>query len=61
MAVILLDLVCILVLERVLRAAHHATFELLGRLLGLLLAAVSIDLVLDGLAELGVGLSGRGH
>ncbi|MCX4851088.1 MarC family protein [Streptomyces sp. NBC_00893] len=60
-AVILLDLVCILLLERVLRATHHATFELLGRLLGLLLAAVSIDLVLDGLAELGAGLSGRGH
>ncbi|GAA1331227.1 hypothetical protein GCM10009647_071170 [Streptomyces sanglieri] len=60
-AVILLDLVCILLLERVLRATHHATIELLGRLLGLLLAAVSIDLVLDGLAELGVGLSGRGH
>ncbi|WP_329586220.1 MarC family protein [Streptomyces sp. NBC_01005] len=60
-AVILLDLVCILVLERLLRATHHATFELLGRLLGLLLAAVSIDLVLDGLAELGIGLSGRGH
>ncbi|WP_405852252.1 MarC family protein [Streptomyces sp. NBC_01369] len=60
-AVILLDLVCILLLERLLRATHHATFELLGRLLGLLLAAVSIDLVLDGLAELGIGLSGRGH
>ncbi|MCX4391745.1 MarC family protein [Streptomyces sp. NBC_01767] len=60
-AVILLDLVCILLLERVLRATHHATIELLGRLLGLLLAAVSIDLVLDGLAELGVGLSGRDH
>lgn len=60
-AVILLDLIRILVLERVLRATHHATFELPGRLLGLLLAAVSIDLVLDGLVELGVGLSGRGH
>ncbi|MEE1839637.1 MarC family protein [Streptomyces sp. NPDC007076] len=60
-AVILLDLVCILLLERVLRATHHATFELLGRLLGLLLAAVSIDLVLDGLAVLGVRLSEHGH
>ncbi|MFD9717102.1 MarC family protein [Streptomyces sp. NPDC059076] len=54
-AVIVLDLVCILLLERVLRATHHATVELLGRLLGLLLAAVSIDLVLDALEALGVG------
>ncbi|GGV85645.1 hypothetical protein GCM10015535_32610 [Streptomyces gelaticus] len=61
MAVILLDLACILVLERVLRAAHHATFGLRGRLLRPLLAAVGIDLVLDGPVELGVGRSGRGH
>ncbi|MFD9604447.1 MarC family protein [Streptomyces sp. NPDC059970] len=61
LAVIVLDLVCILLLERVLRATHHATVELLGRLLGLLLAAVSIDLVLDGLEELGVEGFVRGH
>ncbi|MFD4943674.1 MarC family protein [Streptomyces sp. NPDC058239] len=61
LAVIVLDLVCILLLERVLRATHHATVELLGRLLGLLLAAVSIDLVLDGLEELGVEGLARGH
>ncbi|AXE82217.1 MarC family protein [Streptomyces atratus] len=61
LAVIVLDLVCILLLERVLRATHHATVELLGRLLGLLLAAVSIDLVLDGLDVLGVEGLARGH
>ncbi|WP_406060350.1 MarC family protein [Streptomyces sp. NBC_01077] len=53
-SVIALDLVCVLLLARVLRRTHHATIELLGRLLGLLLAAVGVDLVLDGLSELGV-------
>lgn len=53
-AVIALDLVCVVLLARLLRGTHHATIELLGRLLGLLLAAVGVDLVLDGLAALGV-------
>ncbi|MER5965157.1 MarC family protein [Streptomyces sp. NPDC002057] len=53
-AVIALDLICVLLLARVLRRTHHATIELLGRLLGLLLAAVGVDLILDGLADLGV-------
>lgn len=53
-AVIALDLVCVVLLARILRGTHHATIELLGRLLGLLLAAVGVDLVLDGLAALGV-------
>ncbi|MBD0709286.1 MULTISPECIES: MarC family protein [unclassified Streptomyces] len=53
-SVIALDLICVLLLTRVLRRTHHATIELLGRLLGLLLAAVGVDLVLDGLAALGV-------
>nr|WP_242483790.1 MarC family protein [Streptomyces sp. NE5-10] len=59
MAVIVLDLVCVLALARVLRRTHHATIELLGRLLGLLLAAVGVDLVLDGLSDLGVPGLGR--
>ncbi|WP_395361726.1 MarC family protein [Streptomyces sp. YH02] len=53
-SVIALDLICVLLLARVLRRTHHATIELLGRLLGLLLAAVGVDLVLDGLSDLGV-------
>ncbi|MEU2658124.1 MarC family protein [Streptomyces sp. NPDC007325] len=53
-AVIALDLVCVLFLASLLRRAHHATIELFGRLLGLLLAAVGVDLFLDGLSELGV-------
>ncbi|MEV8021721.1 MarC family protein [Streptomyces sp. NPDC086554] len=52
--VIAVDLVCVIVLARLLRGTHHATVELFGRLLGLLLAAVGVDLFLDGLYELGV-------
>lgn len=60
-AVIALDVVCVLLLTRLLRRTHHATIELLGRLLGLLLAAVGVDLVLDGLWELGVPGLERAH
>ncbi|MEE1818851.1 MarC family protein [Streptomyces sp. SP18ES09] len=59
-AVIALDLVCVLLLAPILHRTHHTTIELLGRLLGLLLAAVGVDLVLDGLYDLGVtGLENR--
>ncbi|MCZ0980472.1 MarC family protein [Streptomyces diastatochromogenes] len=59
-SVLALDLVCVLLLTRILHRTHHATIELLGRLLGLLLAAVGVDLILDGLYDLGVpGLAGR--
>ncbi|MFJ6868407.1 MarC family protein [Streptomyces termitum] len=57
--VIALDLVCVLVLTRLLSRTHHTTIELLGRLLGLLLAAVGVDLFLDGLSDLGVHILGR--
>ncbi|QEU93017.1 MarC family protein [Streptomyces kanamyceticus] len=59
--VIVVDLLCVVVLARVLRRTHHATIELLGRLLGLLLAAVGVDLVLDGLTSLGVPVDRLGH
>ncbi|GAA3943078.1 hypothetical protein GCM10022244_58570 [Streptomyces gulbargensis] len=52
--VLALDVICVLLLIRLLCRTHHATIELLGRLLGLLLAAVGVDLVLDGLSDLGV-------
>ncbi|MFJ5708856.1 MarC family protein [Streptomyces sp. NPDC093105] len=59
-AVVALDLICVLLLAPILRRTHHATIELLGRLLGLLLAAVGVDLLLDGLSDLGVpGLTKR--
>ncbi|AXI77698.1 MarC family protein [Peterkaempfera bronchialis] len=60
-AVIALDLLCVLLLAQLLRRTHHTTIELLGRLLGLLLAAVGIDLVLDGMQGLGVPLGARDY
>ncbi|MEU5902390.1 MarC family protein [Streptomyces venezuelae] len=59
--VIVIDLLCVVVLARILSRTHHATIELLGRLLGLLLAAVGVDLVLDGLTSLGVPADRAGH
>ncbi|MEU6824037.1 MarC family protein [Streptomyces atriruber] len=59
--VIAIDLLGVVVLARVLQRTHHATIELLGRLLGLLLAAVGVDLVLDGLTSLGVAVARDGH
>ncbi|MFE0174728.1 MarC family protein [Streptomyces sp. NPDC059002] len=59
--VIVLDLLCVVLLAPILRRTHHATIELLGRLLGLLLAAVGVDLVLDGLAALGVPVERLTH
>lgn len=53
-SVIGVDLVCVLLLGPLLHRAHHAVVELMVRLLGLLLAAVGVDLVLDGLFDLGV-------
>ncbi|MFE0105784.1 MarC family protein [Streptomyces sp. NPDC059009] len=53
-SVIALNLVCVLLLGHFLRRTHHTVTELLVRLLGLLLAAVAVDLILDGLYDLGV-------
>ncbi|SEO08937.1 MarC family protein [Actinacidiphila rubida] len=53
-AVIAVDLVCVLVLGVVLERTHHTLIELLARLIGLLLAAVGVDLFLDGLFDLGI-------
>lgn len=53
-AAIAVDLLCVLVLGGLLQRTHHTVIELLARLIGLLLAAVGVDLVLDGLYDLGV-------
>ncbi|WUH89113.1 MarC family protein [Streptomyces sp. NBC_00433] len=53
-SVIAVDLVCVLLLGRLLQKTHTAVVELTARLIGLLLAAVGVDLVLDGLFDLGV-------
>ncbi|MFJ6217423.1 MarC family protein [Streptomyces sp. NPDC092296] len=61
LAVIAVDLLSVLLLARLLRFSEHITIELLARLLGLLLAAVGVDLVLDGLETLGVHLLPRDY
>ncbi|NUS12694.1 MAG: MarC family protein [Streptomyces sp.] len=53
-SVIAVDLACVLLLGPLLQRTHHSVTELLARLIGLLLAAVGVDLVLDGLSALGV-------
>ncbi|SHN00782.1 multiple antibiotic resistance protein [Actinacidiphila paucisporea] len=59
-SVIAVDLVCVLLLGGLLQRTHTAVVELGARLIGLLLAAVGVDLVLDGLFDLGVAtLSAR--
>jgi len=52
--VALLDLVCALVFAPLLRRMHESLLEVLSRLLGILLAAVGVQLFLLGLTTLGV-------
>ncbi|WP_370151360.1 MarC family protein [Streptacidiphilus sp. EB129] len=54
LAVIAIDCVCVLVLARLMKHTHATTLEVLSRLLGLLLAAVGVELVLQGLGDLGL-------
>jgi multiple antibiotic resistance protein len=63
LAVVVIDCVCVLLLAGVMRYVHSATLEVLSRLLGLLLSAVGVELILQGLAVLGVlpGSAGHGH
>ncbi|MEV7212575.1 MarC family protein [Kitasatospora cineracea] len=62
-AVIAVDCVCVLLLAPLLRASRRTLLEVLSRLLGLLLAAVGVEMVLYGLESLGVHLaeSQNGH
>ncbi|MER8184606.1 MarC family protein [Kitasatospora sp. NPDC094015] len=55
-AVVAIDLACVALLAPVLRRTHQTTLEVLSRLLGLLLAAVGVELFLAGLVALGVPL-----
>ncbi|WP_354640075.1 MarC family protein [Kitasatospora camelliae] len=54
LAVIAVDCVCALLLAPLLRITHQTSLEVLARLLGLLLAAVGVELFLAGLASLDV-------
>ena len=52
--VALVDALCAVIFAPVLRRAHESILEVLSRLLGILLAAVGVQLFLHGLATLGV-------
>jgi multiple antibiotic resistance protein len=54
--VALLDAACALIFAPVLRRTHESVLEVLSRLLGILLAAVGVQLFLNGLETLGVHL-----
>jgi small neutral amino acid transporter SnatA (MarC family) len=56
LAVLAINCVCLLLLMPLLQRTHETGLEVLSRLLGLLLAAVGVELFLDGLAGLGVPL-----
>jgi multiple antibiotic resistance protein len=58
-AVTAVNLICAWVLAPLLRNMHETVLEVLSRLLGILLAAVGVQLFLEGLAALGV-LPGQG-
>lgn len=60
-AVAVVDAVIAFVFAPLLRRAHSIFLEVLSRLLGVLLAAVGVQLVLSGLADLGVHLQASGH
>lgn len=54
LAVLAIDLACVLALAGVLRRMHRTVVDVVARLLGLLLAALSVQVLLDALADLGV-------
>ncbi|WP_033218242.1 MarC family protein [Kitasatospora phosalacinea] len=56
-AVIAVDCLCVLLLAPLLRASRRTSLEVLSRLLGLLLAAVGVEMFLYGLESLGVHLA----
>ncbi|GAA2152873.1 hypothetical protein GCM10009760_50060 [Kitasatospora kazusensis] len=60
-AVVAINCVCVLLLSRLLRRTHQTSLEVLSRLLGLLLAAVGVELFLNGLSGLGVHLPNSTH
>ncbi|MEU9079712.1 MarC family protein [Kitasatospora sp. NPDC004745] len=55
-AVVVINYVCVALLAPLMRRTHRTSLEVLSRLLGLLLAAVGVELFLNGLSGLGVHL-----
>ncbi|MFE9423548.1 MarC family protein [Kitasatospora sp. NPDC006697] len=60
LAVVAINAVSVAVLAPLLRLTHQTSLEVLSRLLGLLLAAVGVELFLSGLEGLGVHFAGAG-
>ncbi|AUY51960.1 MULTISPECIES: MarC family protein [Streptomycetaceae] len=56
LAVVVINYFCVAALAPLMRRTHRTSLEVLSRLLGLLLAAVGVELFLNGLAGLGVHL-----
>jgi len=56
LAVVVINALCMIVLIRVFQHTHTTPLEVLSRLLGLLLAGVGVELVLNALGKLGVPL-----
>ncbi|MEV6979110.1 MarC family protein [Kitasatospora sp. NPDC093806] len=54
--VVVINYLCVAALAPLLRRTHRTSLEVVARLLGLLLAAVGVELILTGLAGLGVPL-----
>ncbi|MFE2728858.1 MarC family protein [Kitasatospora sp. NPDC059327] len=55
-AVVVINYICVAALAPLMRRTHRTSLEVLSRLLGLLLAAVGVELFLNGLAGLGLHL-----
>ncbi|MFD9129810.1 MarC family protein [Kitasatospora sp. NPDC059571] len=60
-AVVIIDCLCVLVLVPLLPKIHITALEVLSRVLGLLLAAVGVEVFLNGLEALGVHLAPSAH
>jgi multiple antibiotic resistance protein len=52
--VALVDALCAVIFAPLLRRTHESILEVLSRLLGILLAAVGVQIFLEGLTSLGV-------
>ncbi|GAA4847043.1 MarC family protein [Kitasatospora terrestris] len=61
LAVIAIDCVCVLLLSPLLQRSDRTSLEVLSRLLGLLLAAVGVELFLTGLESVGVHFAETHH
>ncbi|MFI6843601.1 MarC family protein [Kitasatospora sp. NBC_00085] len=55
-AVVVINYLCVAALAPLMQRTHRTSLEVLSRLLGLLLAAVGVELFLNGLAGLGMHL-----